>query len=68
MGLGRMTGTQSLTQICTNQTTSWLVHSLSIFGVRMSHGQIQTHQGLDLGETTTLPFIIYYVILHKAHI
>jgi hypothetical protein len=33
--------------------------------------QIQTHKnqhGSDLGEATTFPLIVYYVLLHKAHI
>jgi len=37
----------------------------------MSHGQIQTHKihhGLDLGEATNFPFIVYFVRLHEAHI
>jgi len=71
MGLGRMKSNQSLTWTCTNQPTSWLVHSWDTFGVRMSHGQTWTHRihhGLDLGEATTFPLIVYYVPLHKAHI
>jgi hypothetical protein len=71
MGLGRMTSILSLTRICTNQTTSWLVHSLSIFGARTKHGHPQihkTHHGLDLGEATTFPLIVYFVPLHEAHI
>jgi len=54
-----------------NQTTSWLVHSWSTFGARTNHGQIpihKTHHGLDLGEATTFPLIIYFVPLHEAHI
>jgi hypothetical protein len=60
-----------VTRICTNQTTSWLVHSLNTFGARMSHGQIRihkTHHGPNLKEATTFPFMIYFVPLHKAHI
>jgi hypothetical protein len=47
------------------------MHSWSTFGARMSHGQTQihkTHHGLDLGEVTTFPLIVYFVPLHKAHI
>jgi hypothetical protein len=47
------------------------MHSLSTFGARMRHGQIQTyktHHGPDLGETTTFPLIVYFVPLHEAHI
>jgi hypothetical protein len=60
-----------LHRIAQNQTTSWLVHSWSIFGVRTGHGQIRTHKthhGPDLGEATTFPFIVYFVPLHEAHI
>jgi hypothetical protein len=67
MGLGRMTSNQSLTHTCTNQTTSWLVHSLSTFGARTSHRQTQihkTHHGLNLKEATTFPLIVYYVLSH----
>jgi hypothetical protein len=35
---------QLLTQTCTNQTTSWLMHNLSTFGARKSHGQTRTHK------------------------
>jgi len=31
-GLGRLTSNQLFTRTCTNQTTSWLVHSWSTFG------------------------------------
>jgi hypothetical protein len=54
-----------------NQTTSWLVHSWSTFGARTIHGQTRTHKthhGLDLGEATTFPLIVYYVPLYEAHI
>jgi hypothetical protein len=60
-----------LTRTCTNQTTSWLMHSLSIFGVRTSHRKTRTHKthhGLDLGEVTTFPLIVYFLPLHEAHI
>jgi hypothetical protein len=47
------------------------MHSLNTFGVRTSHMQTQTHKthhGLDLGEATTFPLIVYFVPLHVAHI
>ncbi len=47
------------------------MHSLNTFGAKMSHGQTQihkTHHGLDLGEATTFPLILYFVTLHEAHI
>jgi hypothetical protein len=51
--------------------TSWLVQNLSTFGVRTNHGQPRshkTHHGPDLGEATTFPLLIYFVLLHEAHI
>jgi hypothetical protein len=71
MGLGRMTSINHSHGFAQNQTTSWLVHNLSTFGVRMNHGQTRTykiHHGLDLGEATTFPLIVYFVPLHEAHI
>jgi len=47
------------------------MHGWNTFGARMSHGQTpthKTHHGLDLGEATTFPLIVYFVPLHKAHI
>jgi hypothetical protein len=46
-----------------NQQTSWLAQGWSTFDVRMSHKRPQTHKthhGLDLGEATTFPHIVYY--------
>jgi hypothetical protein len=71
MGLGRMISNHSLAQTCINQTTSWLVHSWSTFGAKMSHGQTRTHKiqhGPDLGEATTFSLILYFMPLHKGHI
>jgi hypothetical protein len=71
MGLGRMTSNYSIMRICTNQTTSWLVHSLGIFGGRTNHEQPRTykiHHGPDLGEATTFPLIVFSVALHGNHI
>jgi len=47
------------------------MHGWNTFGARMSHGQTpthKTHHGLDLGEATTFPLIVYFVPLHKTHI
>jgi hypothetical protein len=47
------------------------VHSWNIFGARTSHEQTwihKTHHGLDLGETTTFPLIVYFVPFHEARI
>jgi hypothetical protein len=71
MGTRKSDKHQLLTWTCTNQTTSWLVHSLSTFGARKSHWQTQTHKthhGPDLGEAPTFPLIIYSMPLHEAHI
>jgi hypothetical protein len=46
------------------------MHSCNIFGVRTSHGQPRIHKihhGPNLGEATTLPFIVCCVPLHEAH-
>jgi hypothetical protein len=60
MGTRKSDKHQLLTQTCTNQTISWLIHSLSIFGVKMN---------LNLGrEATTFPLIVYFMPLHEAHI
>jgi len=56
-----------LTRTCTNQTTSRLVCSLNIFGARTNHGQTwthKTHHGLDLGEATTFPLIVFFAPSH----
>jgi hypothetical protein len=58
---------QLFTRTRTNQTTSWLMHSWSTFGVRMNHRRVRTHKthhGLDLGKATTFPFIVYFVLGH----
>ncbi len=39
------------------------------FGAWMNHGQTQTHKtchNSDLGEATTFPFIVFYVLGHGA--
>jgi len=59
------------TWICTNQIRSWLMHSWNTFGAWMSHMHTRTHKvhhGLDLGEATTFPFIILFVISHGGYI
>jgi hypothetical protein len=71
MGTRQKDKHQLLTHTCINQTTSWLVHSLSTFGAKTKHEQIQihnTHHNPNLGEATTFPLIVYFVPLHKAHI
>jgi len=47
------------------------MHNWNIFGAKMSHKQTWTHKtqhGLNLGEATTSPLIVYFVPLHEAHI
>jgi hypothetical protein len=71
MGTKKSDKHQLLTWTCTNQTTSWLMHSLNTFDVKTSHGQTRTHKthhSLDLGESTTFPLIVYFVPLLEAHI
>ncbi len=46
------------------------MHSSNILGARINHGQTRTykiHHGLDLGEATTFPLIIFYVLGHGAN-
>jgi hypothetical protein len=45
------------------------MHSWSTFGARTSHEQTwthKTHHGSDLGEATTFPFIVFYILGHGA--
>jgi hypothetical protein len=45
------------------------MHSLSTFGARANHGQIQIHKihhGLDMANATTFPLIVYYVLGHRT--
>jgi hypothetical protein len=68
MGTRKNDKHQLFTWSCTNQITSWLVHSLNIFCARTSHGQTRTHKthhGPDLGEATTFPLIVYSMADHK---
>jgi len=62
----------SLTHTCLHKTnTKWFVHSWSTFGARTNYGQTRTHKthhGLDLGEATTFPLVVYFVPSHEAHI
>jgi hypothetical protein len=60
---------QLFIQTYTNQTTSWLVHNWSTFSARTSHMHTQTHKthhGPNLGEVTTFPLIIFFVISHRG--
>jgi hypothetical protein len=45
------------------------MHSWSIFGVRTSHKQTWTHKphhGSNLGEATTFPLILFFMLGHRA--
>jgi hypothetical protein len=45
------------------------MHSWSTFGTQTSHKQTHTHKthhGLDLGEATTFPLIVFFVPNHEA--
>jgi hypothetical protein len=58
MGLGRVTSINYSHGPTQNQTTSWLMHSWSTFGVRMNHGKTwtyKTHHGPDLGKSPPSP-------------
>jgi hypothetical protein len=70
-GLRGVTTGQLFTWTCTNQTTSWSMHSWSIFGAHTNHEHTQTlkiHHGLNLRELTTFPLIRFSVISHKSYI
>jgi hypothetical protein len=50
-----------------NQKTSWLVHSWGTFGAWTNHEHTLTHKihhGLNLGEVTTFPLVIFSMIIH----
>jgi hypothetical protein len=51
---------QLLTRTCINQTTSWSMRSWNTFGAR-------THHSPNLGEATTFPLIILFVLGHGAN-
>jgi hypothetical protein len=46
------------------------MHRWNIFGARTSHKQTwthKTHHGPNLGEATTFPYIVFYVLGHAAN-
>jgi hypothetical protein len=70
-GLERVTSINYSHGPTQNQTTSWLVHNLSTFRARTSHGQTRTHKihhGSNLGETTIFPLIVYSMTSHETNI
>jgi hypothetical protein len=68
MGTRKINNHQLPTRTCTNQTTSWFMHNLNIFGAKTSHRQTRTHHDPDLGEATTFPLIVYYAPGHGTSI
>jgi hypothetical protein len=51
-----------------DKPTSLLVHNWSTFGAQTNHDHTRIHHSLDLGEVTTFPFIIFFVISHRGYI
>jgi hypothetical protein len=46
------------------------MHNWNTFGARTNHKQTRTHKiyhSLDLGEATTFPLIVFYVLGHGAY-
>jgi len=61
---------QLFTQTCTNQTTSWLMHSYITFGAQTSHNHTWIHEtrhDMDLGETITFLFIVFFMTNHGSY-
>jgi hypothetical protein len=69
-GLGWMTS-RSITHMGLHKpNTSCLMHSWNTFGARTNHGQTQTHKthhGLNSGEATTFPLIVFSMPSHRAN-
>ncbi len=62
---------QFFTWTCTNQTTSWLMPSLSTFELGQATGKFGLTRfttAQTWGKSPPSPLIIYYVPLHEAHI
>jgi hypothetical protein len=71
MGLGRIDKLQSLTRTCTKPTQNGycIVGTLLMLGRTTGNSDThKTHHGLDLGEATTFPLIVYFAALHMGHI
>jgi hypothetical protein len=71
MGLGKWQAINHSHGLAQNQTISSLVHNLNTFGAWTNDEQTQTHKthhGLDLGEATTFPLIVYFVPDHGTNI
>jgi len=46
------------------------MHNQNTFGAQTSHGETRTHKthhDLDLGEATTFPLIVYFVLGHGTN-
>jgi hypothetical protein len=71
MGARKSDKYQLLTWTHTNQTTSELMHNLNTFVARTSHRRTpihKTHHSSNLGEATTFPLIVYFVVGHGTNI
>ncbi len=70
MGLGRITS-KSITHTDLHKPNkNWLMQNQSTFGAQMNHEQTpthKTHHGLDLGEATTFPLIVLFVLGHGVN-
>ncbi len=61
MGLGRVTSI--------NYSHGPTQNQHKVVGARTNHGQTRTHKthhNSELGEATTFPLIVYFVLLHEA--
>jgi hypothetical protein len=68
-GLGRVISGSIIHIDLHKPNISWLVCSWSIFGVWTSHGHTwihKIHHSLDLGEVTTFPLIVLFVLGHEV--
>jgi len=71
MGLGRVTNNLFTHTNLHPTNHKLLIQCWSTFGVKTSHERPRTHKthhGLDSGEATTFPHIVYSTPLHEAHI
>jgi hypothetical protein len=75
MGTRKNDKHQLLTRTYTNQTTSWLVRSLNVFGAQTHHSPDEPRANMDsqdsprprLGEVTTFPFIVHFMPGHETN-
>jgi hypothetical protein len=70
MGVGRLTSNLIIHTGIHKPNNKLVSAKLEHFGAQTSHGQTQihkTHCGLDLGEATTFPYIVYSVPGHGTN-